>query len=182
MVEAEDLDSILSKIRRVKEIVDDEEALSLLDEVEKSLEDTERLTYMAIKKFSSKNKLEAAPAVEKMKKDEATRRFFVIASSPWIVNKTLQRAMQGLWVLTASISFIMGIYLFFPPYIFFGPGHGNVTSTIQKTFQMISENPQLLAAIDPIFKIVGFVMLAIAVASLYQAHLINIASKELENA
>lgn len=178
----EDIDNILLKISKVKEIVkNNEKAINILEEVEENLKNLEMLTYMVIRKISTQDKFEIAPIVEKMKKDGSTRKFFVIASSPWIVNKTLQRVMQGLWILTASISFIMGIYLFFPPYIFFGPGHGNATSTIQKTFLMISENPQLLAAIDPIFKIIGFVMMAIAIVSLYQAHLINIASKEVDN-
>ncbi len=180
--DVEDIDNILLKLSKLKEIVkDNEEAIAILDEVEEGLKNLDMLTYMVIRKISAQDKFEIAPIVEKMKKDETTRKFFVIASSPWIVNKTLQRVMQGLWILTASISFIMGIYLFFPPYIFFGQGHGNATSTIQKTLLMISENPQLLAAIDPIFKIIGFVMMAIAIASLYQAHLISIASKEVEN-
>lgn len=177
-----DLENILEKIARVKEFVkESEEAVRILEEVEESLRKYDLLAYMAIKKLSRRNNVELAPVISKMKKDVNTKKFFLIASSPWIVNKTFQRLMQVLWIVTASIAFLMGIYLFFPPYIFFGQAHGNVTSTVQKTLMVISENPRLLAAIDPIFKIIGFVMMAIAIVSLYQAHLISVESKEIEN-
>ncbi|RLE63861.1 MAG: hypothetical protein DRJ38_06545 [Thermoprotei archaeon] len=176
----DELGEMLEKTEKLREFLKGkEEAEKIIEEIEDFLKNPERVVVASVKKISKeKSKEEIVQIVDKMRKDEQTGRFMEVARHPWGGNKTLQLLMQGLWVITAAISFMMGVYLFFPPYVFFGKIHGNATATIQKTLELISKNPQVLAAIDPLFKIIGFVMMAIAIASLYQAHIISTFLKE----
>lgn len=174
------LDDIIEKVERLRNIVKDNgEAAEIVDYLESLLNDPERLTTICIRKMSrEKSERELSLIVDRMKKDRGVKRFVDIAKYPWSTNRTVRTLIQGLWIATAAISFMMGVYLFFPPYMFFGTAHGNATITLQRTLKLISENPQVLLAIDPFFKIMGFVMMAIAIVSLYQVHLISTYARE----
>jgi len=175
LTENEDIEVILSKTSELKKAVEgDEKATALVEDLEELLKNPEYLAVAGIKKLSKEKSLEELThVIDKMRKDEEVRRFIEISRFPWGANRTILLLMQFLWIITAAISFMMGVYLFFPPYVFFGRIHGNATATIQKTLELISKNPQVLTAIDPLFKVIGFVMMAIAIASLYQAHLLR---------
>lgn len=177
------LDDLVAKLEEAERLVEgNEEAVRLLEEVKTGLKNYNLIAEAALEKLSTLDAATLARTVSAMRRREGLKRFFVLACSPWVASKAAQRVMQALWIVAASISFLMGVYLFFPPYVFFGASHGNFTSTIQKTLIVVSQNPGLLGAIDPIFKIVGFVMMAIAIVSLYQAHIISVHSKEIGNA
>ena len=75
------------------------------------------------------------------------------------------------WVFAAGVFFIMGLYLFFPPYVFFSEMGGNAT-VVQRTLEVIYTEPFVLKAADFIFKLLGLLMLVMALASMYQAHII----------
>ena len=179
--EAEDpIDNILEKIGELRGIIkDNEEAINILDYIEDILRNSELLATASVRKLSKeRSRRELKHIVDNMKRDKDVKRFIEVARYPWGTSRTTQLLMQVLWVIAAAISFMMGVYLFFPPYTFFGRIHGNATTTIQKTLELISKNPQVLSAMDPLFKIIGFVMMTIAVISLYQAHLISTYLKE----
>ena len=171
----DELGEFLEKAEKLKKIVKgNEEAEKIVEEIESFLKNPERVVVASVKKISrERSRDEIVQIVDRMRKDKQMGRFMEVARYPWGGNRTVQLIMQILWVITAAISFMMGVYLFFPPYVFFGRIHGNATATIQKSLELVSKNPLVLSAIDPLFKIIGFVMMAIAIASLYQAHIIS---------
>ncbi len=91
--------------------------------------------------------------------------------SPKIYSKRmLSLAFIG-WLIGSALFFILGLYLFFPPYILFTYLHANAT-ILQETLKAIYLNPHILSAADALFKLLGILMMIMSIISIYQAHLL----------
>ena len=75
------------------------------------------------------------------------------------------------WLIGSALFFILGLYLFFPPYILFTYLHANAT-ILQETLKAVYLNPRILSAADALFKLLGILMMIMSIISIYQAHLL----------
>lgn len=75
------------------------------------------------------------------------------------------------WLIGSALFFILGLYLFFPPYILFTYLHANAT-ILQETLKAVYLNPRILSAADALFKLLGILMMIMSIVSIYQAHLL----------
>ena len=168
------LDEAIEELRTLRELAEGrEEVLRAIDNIEDSLTNIEQLTLICLKRISRDNE-KMLMIVNEIRRDRELRDFAEYVKRPWIANKALALAVQLLWIAIAAISFMMGVYLFFPTYVFFGGTRiANSTAIIWSTLELISKNPQILAVVDPLFKILGLAMIAVAIVSLYQAHAIG---------
>lgn len=171
-------DKIKEKFSRLKLIVKNDEALKILGELEEILEKSDYIIILGVRELMRESEEKISSTLDRMRKDADFRRFVEKARQPWGGNITLARFLQVLWVIAAALAFMMGIYLFFPPYLFFGEVRGgNATAIIERTLEIVSKNPHILMVIDPLFKVLGFVLMIIAILSLYQAHIIGTSIK-----
>ncbi len=173
-------DKFQEKIDKLRSIVkSNDEALKVISDIEQLLNKADYVIILGVKRLMKENREKFSHTLDKMRRDEDFRRFIEIARYPWGGNVTIARLFQILWVITAALAFMMGIYLFFPPYLFFGEVRGgNATALIERTLEIVSKNPHILMVIDPLFKVLGFVLMIIAILSLYQAHMIGTAIKK----
>ncbi len=171
MEEKAGLEYVLDRLKELKDLVrDNREAARIVEEVEEFLSSGERLAFEALKEATrGRSREELAELAENMRRDEDVGNFLDIASSVREGNGRLSTALFMAWVIAAAVFFIMSIYFFFPPYVLFTEMHGNIT-IIQKTLEMVYMKPEILRAADFLFKLLGLMMLAMAVASMYQAH------------
>ncbi|HDI74388.1 MAG: hypothetical protein DRJ52_04220 [Thermoprotei archaeon] len=171
-------DKIREKFSRLKSIVKNDEALRILSELEEVLEKSDYIVILGVRELMKESEEELSRTLDRMRKDKDFRRFVEKARQPWRGNVTVARFLQVLWVIAAALAFMMGIYLFFPPYLFFGEVRGgNATAILKKTLEIVSKNPHVLMVIDPLFKVLGFVLMIIAILGLYQAHIIGTSIK-----
>jgi len=75
------------------------------------------------------------------------------------------------WLVGAALFFILALYLFFPPYVFFMYMHANAT-ILQETLKVVYLNPRILGVADSLFKLLGILMMVMSVISMYQAYLL----------
>ncbi len=170
-MESEDkLERVLSGLAKLRaKLSDDSEALQTIDEIESLLRDKEGLAFEALRRVSrGKTVDDLVKIISSMESDADVRRFIAAAHS---VPGRYAPLLFWLWVVAAGVFFIMGIYFFFPPYVLFTEMHGNIT-LIQRTLETVYAKPEILRAADFLFKLLGLFMLVMALASMYQAHLI----------
>ncbi|HDJ97187.1 MAG TPA: hypothetical protein ENG54_01830 [Thermofilum sp.] len=92
-------------------------------------------------------------------------------SRPPAYSRRIQSLMFIGWIIGAAFFFILGLYLFFPPYVFFTYLHANAT-ILQETLKAVYLNPRILSVADALFKLLGMLMMIMSVISMYQAHLL----------
>ena len=173
MEEKEGLKYVLSRIEELKDLIkDNRKAARIVEEIEEFLSSGERLAFEALKEATKgRSREELAEMAENMRRDEDVGNFLDIASSIREGNGKLSTVLFMAWVIAAAVFFIMSIYFFFPPYVLFTEMRGNITM-IQKTLEMVYMKPEILRAADFLFKLLGLMMLAMAIASMYQAHIL----------
>lgn len=166
----DELSSRLSLLERKLE--GDEEGLEALHEARDLLADPEPLALACIRRVVTRPG-GAKRLADALRREGEFREFVEYVRRPWIANKALATAAQLLWAALAAIAFMMGIYLFFPAYVFFGGGTTSSATLIQGVLELILKNPSVLRIVDPLFKVLGIAMFAVAVVSLHQAHSIG---------
>ena len=169
-MEAKRLGEALEDLRELKEIVrGNEKAERIIERIEEILSDREGLVLDTLKALSQGgSEKELAKLAKRMREDESVRQLINMAYG---VPSRFADILFWAWVIAAGIFFIMGIYFFFPPYVFFSEISGN-TTIVQRTLEVIYTRPDILRAADFLFKLLGLLMLVMALASMYQAHAI----------
>ena len=171
----EDIDEIKLKIEELKKHVkDDRHLYNILNELENFLSNPSKVIAYGVYRLNKyEDKEKYIEILDRMRENEDIRIFSDRLLHSWKTSRVLRFILQVAWIVAAAVSFMMGVYLFFPPYIFFGRVSGNFTTILQRTMELVSKSPQILLVIDPLFKVLGFAMMIIAIISLYQAHLIS---------
>jgi len=169
-MEPKRLEEALESLSELKELVKgNERAEQLIRRIEAVLSDKEGIALDTLRALSQGgSEKELAELAKKMREDSSVRQLINMAYG---VPSRFADMLFWAWVIAAGIFFIMGIYFFFPPYVFFSEMSGN-TTIVQRTLEVIYTRPDILRAADFLFKLLGLLMLVMALASMYQAHAI----------
>jgi len=163
------VEEILEKVRKIKEkYKEDRELLLVLNSVEELLKDTDFLTVEAIKTaVKGKSEKEVKSFGERLMRQPEVRKVFTREEK---ISRSVATLVFAGWIMAAGMFFILGLYLFFPPYMLFTQMHANAT-ILQETLKAIYSDPQVLTVADMLFKLLGILMMIMSVVSMHQAHI-----------